>query len=79
MDSGLLAACRRSLTQISVTLKGVTGDLDPAQDTVEVHAAQDLPELQQLAQLVKERVKRVLTELDNARRQAMCGTPGRRG
>jgi two-component system sensor histidine kinase HydH len=61
----------RSISQISVTLKGATGELDQELSSVEIHTPSDLPELQQLAQTVTDRVRYVVTELAEARRQAM--------
>ncbi|MHB8970663.1 MAG: sensor histidine kinase [Pirellulaceae bacterium] len=61
----------RSISQISVTLKGATGELDQELSSVEIQTPGDFPELQQLAQAVTERVRHVVTELEEARRQAM--------
>jgi signal transduction histidine kinase len=61
----------RSISQISVTLKGAAGELDQELSSVEIHTPGDLPELQQLARAVTERVRHVVAELEEARRQAM--------
>ncbi|OHB77834.1 MAG: hypothetical protein A2W31_17625 [Planctomycetes bacterium RBG_16_64_10] len=70
---GLLIArsMRRSISQISVTLKGATGELNHELGSVEVRAAGELPELHRLAQVVTDRIRHVMTELEEARRQAM--------
>ncbi|MHB0957793.1 MAG: sensor histidine kinase [Pirellulaceae bacterium] len=61
----------RSISQISVTLKGASGELDQELGSVEVRTPGDLPELQQLAQLLTDRIRHVVSELQEARRQAM--------
>ena len=61
----------RSVSQISVMLKGATGELDQELSSVEVRTSGDLPELQQLAQVVTDRIRHVAAELEEARRQAM--------
>lgn len=61
----------RSISQISVTLRGATGDHDQDTSSVEVHAPGDLPELQHLAQIVTDRIRQVVMELEQARRQAL--------
>lgn len=61
----------RSISQIRVTLKGAAGGLDGELSSVEVHTPGDLPELQHLAQVVTDRVRHVVLELEQARQQAM--------
>ena len=61
----------RSISQISIMLKGATGELNQELGQVEVHTPRDLPQLQQLAQVVTERIRHVVAELEQARRQAM--------
>ena len=61
----------RSISQIRVTLKGAAGGLDGELSSVEVHTPGDLPELQHLAQVVTDRVRHVVLELEQAHQQAM--------
>lgn len=61
----------RSISQISVALRGATGELDQELGSVEVRAPCDLPELQRLAQVVSDRISHVVGELQAARHQAM--------
>lgn len=61
----------RSISQISVTLKDATGDLDREVGSVEVGNLADLPGLHQQVQTVAGRIRQVLGELQHARRQAM--------
>ena len=61
----------RSISQISVTLKDATGDLDREVGSVELHARGDLPGLQQQVQVVAGRMRQVMEELQHTRRQAM--------
>ena len=49
----------RSISQISVMLKGATGELDQELSSVEVRTSGDFPELQQLAQVVTDRIRHV--------------------
>ena len=60
----------RSLSRIRVTLKSVTGELGKELNSVEVSTPGDMPELEQLAQAVAEQVQRVVSEREEARRQA---------
>jgi signal transduction histidine kinase len=61
----------RSLSQISVTLKGATGELLEEIGRVDVYAPDDLPALQQQVQAIASRIKQVGEELQQARREAM--------
>ncbi len=62
---------RRSLSQISVTLKDATGDLDCTVGSVQVSTQDDLPALQQQVRAVAERIRQVMDELQESRRKAM--------
>jgi len=61
----------RSLSQISVTLKGATGELVEEIGRVDVYSPDDLPALQQQVQAIASRIKQVGEELQQARREAM--------
>ena len=61
----------RSLARIRVTLKGVTGELENEPSSVEVSTPDGIPELERLAQAVAEQVQRVVSEREEARRQAL--------
>jgi two-component system, NtrC family, sensor histidine kinase HydH len=61
----------RSISQISVTLSGATGDLNQEVASVEIRNLDDLSGLQQQVQVVATRIRQVLEELQQARRQAM--------
>ncbi len=61
----------RSISQISVTLKGAAGGPDEQWDSVEVRTPRNLPELQRLAQDVTDRIRHMVEELQEARQQAM--------
>ncbi len=62
---------RRSISQISVTLKDAAGGLEHDVGRVEVHPSDDLPALQQQVQLVSSRIKDVVDQLQQARRETM--------
>ena len=62
---------RRSISQISVTLRDATGDLSREVGSVEVQSLADLPGLQQQVQAVVVRLRQVMEELQQTRRQAM--------
>jgi two-component system, NtrC family, sensor histidine kinase HydH len=61
----------RSISQISVTLSDATGDLTRDVGSVEVRAQVDLPSLHQQVQAVAVRLRQVMEELQETRRQAM--------
>ncbi len=61
----------RSLSQICVTLKDATGELEEEIGRVDVFAANDLPALQQHVQAIAARIKQVGDELRLARSEAM--------
>jgi len=61
----------RSISQISVTLKDATGDLDREVGSVEVRSLADLPGLHQQVQAVAGGIRQVMEELQQTRRQAM--------
>jgi two-component system, NtrC family, sensor histidine kinase HydH len=60
-----------SISQISVTLSDATGDLNREVGSVEVQSLADLPGLHQQVQAVAVRLRQVMEELQQARRQAM--------
>ncbi|MDD4786656.1 MAG: ATP-binding protein [Pirellulales bacterium] len=62
---------RRSLSEISVTLRDAAGDLDRKVGSVEVRALDDLPALQQQVEAVAEQIRRVMDELERSRQKAM--------
>ena len=62
---------RRSLSEISVTLKDATGTLDCSVGSVQVSTQDDLPALQQQVRAVAERIRQVMDELQESRRKAM--------
>ena len=61
----------RSISEISVTLSDATGDLDRQLGSVEIRNLSDLPGLHQQVQTVATRIRQVIEELQEARRQAM--------
>jgi hypothetical protein len=62
---------RRSISEISVTLKDATGVLDRELGSVEVRTLDDFPALQQQVRTVAEQIRRVVDELQQSRRRAM--------
>jgi len=68
---GIARSMHRSLSRIRVTLQGVTGELGKELRSVEVSSPGDIPELEQLAQVVAEQVQQVVSEREEARRQAL--------
>jgi two-component system, NtrC family, sensor histidine kinase HydH len=62
---------RRSISQISVTLNDVTGDLNHEVGSVEIRSLSDLPGLHQQVHEVAARIRQVVEELQETRRQAM--------
>lgn len=61
----------RSISEISVTLKDATGELDREVGSVEVCALDDLPTLQLQVQTIAERIRRVMNELQQSRHDAI--------
>jgi two-component system, NtrC family, sensor histidine kinase HydH len=61
----------RSISQISITLKDASGELDSEVGTVDVYTPNDLPALQQQVQIVARRIRQVVAELQQVRRKAM--------
>jgi len=64
----------RSISEISVTLRGASGDLEQEIGQVEVYPSADLeglPALQQQVQDVSARIKQVVEQLQRARREAL--------
>ena len=70
---GWWIACglRRSISQISVTLSDAAGDLNHNVGSVKIQYLDDLPGLQQQVQIVAIRIRQVMEELQQVRRQAM--------
>lgn len=62
---------RRSISEISVTLRDAAGDLQRDVGAVDVRQLGDLPGLQQQVQAIAGRIREVVEELHTARRQAM--------
>ena len=62
---------RRSISQISITLKDAAGGLEHEVGRVEVHSSDDLPALQQQVELMSARIKGVVERLQQARRETM--------
>jgi two-component system sensor histidine kinase HydH len=62
---------RRSISQISITLKDAAGGLEHEVGRVEVHSSDDLPALQQQVELMSARIKEVVERLQQARRETM--------
>ena len=61
----------RSISEISVTLKDASGELDREVGSVEVCALDDLPTLQLQVQTIAERIRRVMNELQQSRHDAI--------
>jgi two-component system, NtrC family, sensor histidine kinase HydH len=70
---GLWAARRlqRSISQVSISLKDAAGGLDREIGCFELHPSDDLPILHRQVQLVATRIKQVVEELEQARRESM--------
>jgi two-component system sensor histidine kinase HydH len=71
--SGLWIArgLRRSISQISINLKDAAGGLEQEMGRIDVHPSDDLPALQQQVQLVSSRIKEIVEQLQQARRETM--------
>ena len=61
----------RSISQISISLKDAAGGLEHEVGRVELHPSDDLPALQHQVQLVSSRIKQVVEQLQQARRETM--------
>lgn len=61
----------RSVSQISVTLKDATGQMEHELEWVKISPTNDLPELQQQVETVSSQIKRVVEQLHEARREAI--------
>mgnify|MGYP000569069641 CR=1 FL=1 len=61
----------RSISQISVTLRDAAGDLQRDVGSVDIRQLSDLPGLQQQVQAIAGRIRQVMEELHQTRRQAM--------
>jgi two-component system, NtrC family, sensor histidine kinase HydH len=62
---------RRSISQISISLKDAAGGLEHAVGRVEVRPTDDLPALQKQVQLVSVRIQEVVDQLQQSRRETM--------
>jgi two-component system, NtrC family, sensor histidine kinase HydH len=62
---------RRSISQISINLKDAAGGLEQEIGRMDVHPSDDLPALQQQVQLVSSRIKEIVEQLQQARRETM--------
>lgn len=61
----------RSVSQISVTLKDATGQMEHELEWVKISPTSDLPELQQQVETVSNQIKRVVDQLHEARHEAI--------
>jgi two-component system, NtrC family, sensor histidine kinase HydH len=61
----------RSISQISISLTNAAGELEHDVGRVELHPSDDLPALQDQVQLVSSRIKQVMEQLEQARRETM--------
>jgi signal transduction histidine kinase len=59
-----------SISQISITLKDATGEMDHEVSRVDVYTPDDLPTLQQQVQLVAMRIRQIMSELEQTRHKA---------
>ena len=62
---------RRSISDISISLKDAAGGLEHELGRVELHPSDDLSTLHQQVQLVSSRIKQVVEQLQEARRETM--------
>ena len=71
--SGLWIArsLRRSISQISINLKDAAGGLEQEIGRVNVNPSDDLPALQQQVEVVSSRIKEIVEQLQQARRETM--------
>jgi two-component system sensor histidine kinase HydH len=61
----------QSVSQISVTLKDATGELEEELGRVDLPITDELPGLKQQVEVVSSQIKRVVAELQNARREVI--------
>ena len=61
----------RSVSQISVTLKGATGELEQELGRVDLSPSGELPQLHQQVEVVACQIKRVVAQLQDARREVI--------
>ena len=71
MGLRLASQLHQSMTRISVRLKAVAGDLEQEVGRLEITPQADLPVIQQQLDLVADRIRNVMQELNQARREAM--------
>ncbi len=71
MGLRLASQLHQSMTRISVRLKAVAGDLEQEVGRLEITPQADLPAIQQQLDLVADRIRGVMQELNQARREAM--------
>ena len=69
---GIARRLHRSMTQISIHLQDAADGLEHEVGRVEIRPSNDLPELQQQVQLVSARIKQVVEELEQARRETLA-------
>ena len=69
---GIARRLHRSMTQISIHLQDAADGLEHEVGRVEIRPSNDLPELQQQVQLVSARIKQVVEELQQARRETLA-------
>lgn len=71
MGLRLAKQLHQSMTRISVRLRAVAGDLEQEVGRLEITPQADLPAIQQQLDLVADRIRNVMQELNQARREAM--------
>ena len=69
---GIARRLHRSMTQISIHLQDAADGLEHEVGRVEIRPSNDLPELQQQVQQVSARIKQVVEELQQARRETLA-------
>lgn len=69
---GIARRLHRSMTQISIHLQDAAGGLEHEVGRVEIRPTSDLPELQQQVQQVSVRIRQVVEELQQARRETLA-------
>ena len=69
---GIARRLHRSMTQISIHLQDAADGMEHEVGRVEIRPSNDLPELQQQVQLVSARIKQVVEELQQARRETLA-------
>ncbi len=68
---GVARSLRRSISEISISLKDAAGGLEHEVGRVELHPSDDLSTLHQQVQLVSSRIQQVVEQLQQARRETM--------